>query len=94
VIEFYSRPDGEPWRIDHETVLDALGKPAASQRWTQYGALGEKQFLGSINRHLVKSGNVTAIDLTGFTDAQKDVVRAYVDSLPEESQSQIIRIGF
>jgi hypothetical protein len=56
--------------------------------------MGQKEFLGSIDRHLLKSGNVTSIDLTGFTDVAKDVVRACVDSLSAESQAKVIRIGF
>jgi RHS repeat-associated protein len=65
---------------------DAMGGLRASQHWN------ETQFLRSIDRHLVKSNDFTAIDLTGFTEAQKATVRSYVGSLPSESQTKIIII--
>jgi len=67
---------------------DALGRPAASKYWN------EQKFLKSVDSHLVKSNDFTAVDMTGFTEAQKVAVRGYLDSLPAMSQSRIIRIGF
>lgn len=60
----------------------------ASKYWN------EQKFLASVDSHLLKANDFTAVDMTGFTDAQKAAVRAYVDSLPAASQARIIRIGF
>ena len=43
------------------TTYDALGTPRASQYWNQ------KQFINSIDDHLLKSNNFTIVDLNGFT---------------------------
>jgi hypothetical protein len=67
---------------------DALGVPKASQFWN------EKQFLNSIDEHLLKSNDFTAINLTGFTPAQIDTVRKYLATLTPEQLARIIRIGF
>jgi hypothetical protein len=67
---------------------DALGMPAASKYWN------ERQFLASINSHLLKSNDFTVVDLTGFTSEQVGAVSGYVNSLSSELQARIIRIGF
>ena len=67
---------------------DAIGRPAASQFWN------EAKFFKSIDSHLLKSNDFTAIDLTGFTAAQKAAVGRYIDALPAPLQSRVIRIGF
>ena len=67
---------------------DACGTPRASQYWN------EEQFRASIDWHLTKSNDFTALDVTGFKPAHKAAVRAYIDSLPPASQAKIIRIGF
>jgi hypothetical protein len=69
-------------------TYDACGRPAAAKFWN------EPKFLKSIDSHLLKSNDFTAVDLTGFTNAQKVTVRAYIDGLPAASQARIIRIGF
>ena len=69
-------------------TYDALGNPAASKFWN------ERQFMDSIDRHLLKSNDFTVIDLNGFTEAQITTVRNYINSLPAASQAKIIRIGF
>lgn len=69
-------------------TYDACGVPAASKFWN------EAKFLRSIDGHLLKSNHFTVLDLTGFTNAQKATVRAYIDGLPAASQARIIRIGF
>ncbi|NVB39974.1 toxin [Pseudenhygromyxa sp. WMMC2535] len=80
--------EGAEYIDDLGRSYDALGRPAASKFWN------EKQFFKSIDHHLLKSNDFTAIDLTGFTSAQKAAVAAYVDALPSASQARIIRIGF
>jgi len=67
---------------------DQMGKPAASTYWN------ERQFLRSIDEHLLKSNDYTVIDLTDFTPAQRQVVSNYVDGLSQVSRDRIIRIGF
>jgi len=67
---------------------DALGTPAASAHWN------ERQFLRSIDSHLLKSNDFTVVDLTGFTRGQVGTVSGYVNSLSTEMQSRIVRIGF
>ena len=69
-------------------TYDAIGVPKASQFWN------EKQFLNSIDEHLLKSNDFTVIDLTGFTPEQIETVRSYLSTLTEEQLTRIIRIGF
>jgi hypothetical protein len=69
-------------------TYDALGVPAASNYWN------EKQFLDSIEGHLLKSNDFTVIDLTSFTTDQIKIVKDYISNLPAASQSRIIKIGF
>jgi len=69
-------------------TYDALGSPAASKFWNP------KQFLSSIDAHLLKSNDFTVVDLTGFASDQIAVVRNYINNLPSVSQLKIIRIGF
>jgi hypothetical protein len=68
-------------------TYDQMGTPLASQFWN------ESQFLRSIDWHLLKSNNFTAIDLTGFTAEQIAVVRNYIGGLAPELQAKIMRIG-
>lgn len=68
--------------------FDALGNPAASQYWN------EREFLSSINTHLLKSNEFTVIDLTGFTSSQVQAVTGYVNSLSANAQARIVRLGF
>jgi hypothetical protein len=67
---------------------DALGTPKASQFWN------EKQFLNSIDGHLLKSNNFTVIDLTGFTPAQIAAVNKHLATLTPDQLARIIKIGF
>jgi RHS repeat-associated protein len=67
---------------------DALGTPKASQFWN------EKQFLNSIDGHLLKSNNFTVIDLTGFTPAQIAAVTKHLATLTPAQLARIIKIGF
>jgi hypothetical protein len=67
---------------------DALGTPKASQFWN------EKQFLNSIDGHLLKSNNFTVIDLTGFTPAQIAAVNKHLATLTPAQLARIIKIGF
>jgi len=75
-------------------AYDALGTPRASAFWKAGDTVAESKFLTSIDKHLAKSGNITAIDLTGFTGAQKAAVKAHIDALPAAQQARIERIGF
>ena len=67
-----------------------------------YDALGgfdpkffnEKSFLRQIEKHLLKSNDFTVIDLTGFSQAQIDVVRRHLSTLRPEQLKRIIQIGF
>jgi hypothetical protein len=90
-------PDREFRESDHGAAeyvddqgrrYDALGSPGASTFWN------EKEFLYSIDSHLLKSNDFTVIDLTGFKPEQVNAVRDYLDGLPAVAQSKIIRIGF
>lgn len=67
---------------------DALGTPNASKFWNQ------KEFLASIDGHLLKSNDFTVIDLTGFTPAQIAAVNSHLATLTPAQLSRIIRIGF
>jgi hypothetical protein len=70
-------------------TYDAIGTPSASRFWN------EGQFLESVTRHLLKSDNISVIDMTGFTEAQKAAVSAHLGKLQRASRSlQIVRIGF
>jgi RHS repeat-associated protein len=68
--------------------FDALGSPAASTHWNA------RQFLRSIDNHVLKTNDFTVIDLTGFTPEQIGTVTRYVSSLSREAQARIVRIGF
>ena len=65
---------------------DALGTSKASQFWN------EKQFVNSIDGHLLKSNNFTVIDLTGFTQAQIAAVKNHLATLTPEQLARIITI--
>jgi hypothetical protein len=69
-------------------AYDALGVPGASKFWN------EKQFLNSIDKHLLKSDNITVIDLTGFTPAQVAAVNRHLATLTAEQLARIIKMGF
>jgi hypothetical protein len=79
---------GAEYLDELERSYDQVGNPDASQFWN------EKNFMASIEGHLLKSNDFTVIDMTGFTDAQISAVRNYVDNLPQASQAKILRIGF
>jgi hypothetical protein len=79
---------GAEYVDDLGRTYDAVGSPEASKFWNK------KEFLKSIDRHLMKSNDFTVIDLTGFTPEQVVAVRAHLDSLPSTQQAKIIRIGF
>ncbi len=68
--------------------FDALGHPAASTYWNP------DKFFRSIDAHLLKSNDFTAVDVTGFSAAHKLEVAAYLDGLPAAAQARIIRLGF
>jgi len=72
-------PDGK--------IYDAVG-PAPSEY------LSAKSFNKSIDSHLLKSGTISVIDVTGLNAEQIAQVDAYVSSLPPESLAKIITIGF
>lgn len=80
--------EGAELADDQGRSYDLMGQPQASKHWN------ESEFLGSINSRLLKENDFSVIDLTGFTADQVDTVRDYVDSLPQEDQDKIIRIGF
>jgi hypothetical protein len=69
-------------------TYDALGTPAASQRWNQ------KDFIKAIDDHLLKSNDFTVIDLTGFTPAQIQIVQRHLSTLKPDQLAKLIRIGF
>jgi len=69
-------------------TYDALGRPAASIFWN------ERQFLNSIDQHLLKSNDFTVIDLTGFAPSQIAAVRRHLATLSPAQLAKIIRIGF
>jgi CdiA C-terminal tRNase domain len=79
---------GAEYVDDMGRTYDALGNPRASQFWN------EAEFLESIDSHLLKANDFTVLDLTGFPEVQKAVVRRFVNGLPQASQAKIIRIGF
>ncbi|MBN2176099.1 MAG: hypothetical protein JW722_00400 [Demequinaceae bacterium] len=79
---------GAEYIDDLGRTYDAVGAPAASAFWN------EQEFLGAIERHILKSNDFTVVDLTGFTPGQIAVVARYVDSLSREAQATIVRIGF
>jgi hypothetical protein len=79
---------GAEYVDDQGRRYDPLGTPSASKFWN------EKEFLYSIDSHLLKSNDFTVIDLTGFTPEQVTIVREYLDALPPATTSKIIRIGF
>src|SRR6185295_10575866 len=66
----------------------AMGVPNASQYWNQ------KNFLGSIDKHFLKSADYVVIDLTGFTPEQIAIVRQHLSTLPPHQLAKLIRIGF
>jgi hypothetical protein len=72
-------------------TYDQMGDPAASLFWSERGA---QQFFNSIDHHLRKSANFVLMDLTGFSDEAVKAIRAYVNGLPADHQSRIMRIGF
>jgi hypothetical protein len=76
--------EGAEYIDDLGKTYDALGTPQASKYWN------EKQFLGSIDHHLLKSNDFTAIDLAGFTPKQINIVESYVNSFPLSSQKRLI----
>lgn len=69
-------------------TYDALGTPAASRYWNQ------KDFIKAINDHLLKSNDLTVIDLTGFTPEQITVVQRHLSTLKPDQLAKIIRVGF
>ena len=72
-------PDGK--------IYDAVGL-ATSEYFSA------KSFNKSIDSHLLKSGTISVIDVTGLNAEQIAQVDAYVSSLPPESLAKIITIGF
>lgn len=83
-----STHEGAEYIDDLGRTFDALGDPAASQFWNA------KKFFRAIDKHLRKSNDFTAIDLTGFTPSQIAEVRKYLDGLSKAQLDTIIRIGF
>ncbi|WP_147296530.1 hypothetical protein [Nocardia farcinica] len=82
-------PDpGYDWYDDLGRHYDALGDGSTSQ----YFKLDE--FTNSIDKHLLKSNDFTVIDMTGYTPQQISDVSNYISSLPSESQTKIIKVGF
>jgi hypothetical protein len=69
-------------------TYDALGVPNALKFWN------EKEFVDSIDGHLLKSNDFTVIDLTGFTPEQIAAVQRHLSTLTSEQLSRTIRIGF
>lgn len=64
-----------------------MGGPDAVTHWNV------SRFLQAIDKHLLKSGNYTAIDLTGFNSDQAAAVYDYLGTLPEKSVNQIVVIS-
>jgi hypothetical protein len=82
-------PDNDfDWTDEQKTQYDAMGDGTKAQFFNL------KQFTDAIDGHLVKSGNLTIIDMTGFTADQIAAVKQYVDALPASKQALIRRIGF
>ena len=52
------------------------------------------QFTKSIDSHLLKGNDFTAIDMTGYGPEQISGVQRYVDGLTAAQQALIIRVGF
>jgi hypothetical protein len=66
---------------------DAMGTPKAYQYFNQ------RDFLGAIDDHLLKSNDLTVIDLSGATAGQRLVIRAYVAGLGLVQRSKIVFVG-
>lgn len=82
--------DGE--YVDNQgRTYDQIGNPNTSRYWNENSA---QKFYRSIDAHLRKSMDFTMIDLTGFSPESVADITAYVDSLPEDLQAKIVRIGF
>lgn len=82
--------DGEYIDKDGKTY-DQMGNPKVSEHWSPRV---EQQFKDAVDGHLNKSIDYTLIDLTGFSEASRESIKEYVNSLPEEKQDKIVRIGF
>jgi hypothetical protein len=67
---------------------DFVGDPRAGRYWNL------RQFEASLSDHLLKSNDYTVVDMSGFTEAQKEEVRAFLDRLPGDDRAKVIRIGF
>lgn len=86
---FWESPhEGAEYIDDLGRTIDALGTPKASQYWN------ESRFLDSIDSHIRKSNDFTAIDLTGFTPEQISAVERHLNSLPPDQVAKVLRIGF
>jgi hypothetical protein len=83
------RPDpGYDWVDDLGRTYDSLGDGTKAQY------LKIEQFIRQIDKHLLKRNTFTVVDLTGYRPDQIGPIKAYVDSLPVEVQSEIVRVGF
>ena len=68
-------------------TYDAMGTPRAAMFWD------EREFLASLDKHLLKGNDFTVVDFTGFSYEQVATVRTYINSLPSEVQEAILMIG-
>jgi uncharacterized protein YukE len=82
--------DGE-YTDDEGRTYDQMGDTDTSKYWN---SANSQNFFDAIDRHLLKSVDFTVIDLTGFSKQSISDITDYVESLPEQEQAKIIRIGF
>jgi CdiA C-terminal tRNase domain len=82
-----SAHEGEEYIVrGTKKTIDAMGGPEAFQK----GFMSE--ILASIDRHLNKTVDYTAIDLRGASQEQIKAVKDYVSSLSKEQQARIIYV--
>jgi hypothetical protein len=82
-------PDpGYDWVDDLGRTYDAMGDG------TKAKYLRLPSFTRSIDHHLNKGNDFTVIDLTGYSREQITAITNYVNTLPAEKQSTIVRVGF
>jgi RHS repeat-associated protein len=67
-------------------TFDAMGTPQAYANWNT------KEFTSSIVRHLNKSVDYVAIDLTGASKGQIKAIKSFVGGLTEAQQKKIIYV--
>jgi hypothetical protein len=79
---------GHDWVDDLGRTYDAVGDGTKAKDFKL------DQFTRSIDRHLLKSNDLTVIDMTGYTPDQIAAVGKYVDALPAAKQAMIVRVGF